>query len=70
MKTTKKQIKKELKKVKNLVSDLSKKKVLNNQENLSVIHDGMKDIKRVVKFILNQKKSNLQQEDQKDLVVE
>jgi hypothetical protein len=70
MKTNKKQIKKELKKVTKLVSKLSKKKVKRNFDNLVTLHIGIKDIKKVVKFVLKQKKYVMDEEVQKDLVVE
>jgi protein subunit release factor A len=71
MSTTKKQIKKELKKVQNLISTLSKKKVKKNQDNLTLINEGVKDIKRIVKFISKQKKQETSLENLKsDLVVE
>ena len=70
MKNNKKQIKTELKKVTKLVSKLSKKKVKRNFDNLVTLHIGIKDIKKVVKFVLKQKKYVMDEEVQKDLVVE
>jgi hypothetical protein len=70
MKTTKKQIKNQLKKTKKLVSKLSKKKVKRNLDNLQTVHQGLKDIKTVVKFILKQKNKDIVEENKKDLVVD
>ena len=70
MKTTKKQIKKQLKKTIKLVSKLSKKKVKRNLDNLETVHQGLKDIRTVVKFILKQKNKDIVEENKKDLVVE
>ena len=67
MKNSKKQIKKELKKTIKLVSKLSKKKVKKNQENLMILHNGITEMKTVVKFILKQKNYNLTEEIEKDL---
>jgi hypothetical protein len=61
MKTNKKQIRKELKKVSKLVSKLTKKKIKNNIDNFSTLHQGIVDIKTVVKFILKQKKQVVNQ---------
>jgi hypothetical protein len=69
MKTNKKQIKKELKKVTKLVSKLTKKKVKKNYDNLVTLHNGITDIKKVVKFVLKQKNYVMEEEVQKDLVV-
>ena len=64
METSKKQIKKELKKTINLVSKLKKSKVKNNQGSLIKLYNEVNGIKNVVKFILEQKK---EKEVQKDL---
>lgn len=65
MKTTKKQIKKELKKVSKLISKLSKKKVKRNQDNLEVLHVGVVDMKRMVKFFNKQENYVITDELQK-----
>jgi len=64
METSKKQIKKELKKTLNLVSKLKKGKVKNNQGSLIKLYNEVNGIKNVVKFILEQKR---EKEVQKDL---
>ena len=64
METSKKQIKKELKKTLNLVSKLKRSKVKNNQGSLVKLYNEVNGIKNVVKFILEQKK---EKEVQKDL---
>ena len=64
METSKKQIKKELKKTINLVSKLKKNKIKNNQGSLIKLYNEVNGIKNVVKFILEQKK---EKEVQKDL---
>ena len=64
MKTGKKQIKQELKKVSKLLTKLSKKKVKKNQENLQVLHIGVVDMKKMVKFILKKKDYNITEEIQ------
>ena len=64
METSKKQIKKELKKTINLVSKLKKSKVKNNQGSLIKLYNEVNGIKNVVKFILEQKR---EKEVQKDL---
>jgi hypothetical protein len=64
METSKKQIKKELKKTINLVSKLKKNKIKNNQGSLIKLYNEVNGIKNVVKFILEQKR---EKEVQKDL---
>lgn len=64
METSKKQIKKELKKTINLVSKLKKSKIKNNQGSLIKLYNEVNGIKNVVKFILEQKR---EKEVQKDL---
>ena len=56
METSKKQIKKELKKTINLVSKLKKSKIKNNQGSLIKLYNEVNGIKNVVKFILEQKR--------------
>lgn len=69
MSTNKKQIKKELKKVNKIVSKLSGKSIKRNQENLSLVIAGIKEMKNVFKYIRKQKNVKIQQEEvQKDLV--
>jgi hypothetical protein len=67
MKTSKKQIKKQLKKAIKLVSKLSKKKVKSNLENLVTLHQGVMDMKTIVKYIIKQKNQKNTEEVQKDL---
>ena len=57
MSTNKKQIKKELKKVSKLVSKLSKKKFKRNLDNMIILHEGVSDMKTVVKYVLKQNHS-------------
>ena len=64
METSKKQIKKELRKTIKLVSKLKNGKVKNNQGSLLKLYNEVNGIKNVVKFILEQKK---EKEVQKDL---
>jgi hypothetical protein len=64
METSKKQIKKELKKTLSLVSKLKKNKIKNNQGSLIKLYNEVNGIKNVVKFILEQKR---EKEVQKDL---
>jgi len=64
METSKKQIKKELRKTIRLVSKLKNGKVKNNQGSLLKLYNEVNGIKNVVKFILEQKK---EKEVQKDL---
>ena len=64
METSKKQIKKELRKTIKLVSKLRNGKVKNNQGSLLKLYNEVNGIKNVVKFILEQKK---EKEVQKDL---
>ncbi len=52
MTTNKKQIKKELKKVSKLVSKLSKKKFKKNLDSMVILHEGVSDIKTIVKYVL------------------
>ena len=55
METSKKQIKKELKRTIKLVSKLKRSKVKNNQGSLVKLYNEVNGIKNVVKFILEQK---------------
>jgi len=64
METSKKQIKKELKKTLNLVSKLKKKTLKNNQDSLVNLYNEVNGIKNVVKMMLEQKSKK---ETQKDL---
>ena len=64
METSKKQIKKELRKTIKLISKLKNGKVKNNQGSLLKLYNEVNGIKNVVKFILEQKK---EKEVQKDL---
>jgi hypothetical protein len=63
METSKKQIKKELKRTIKLVSKLKRSKVKNNQGSLVKLYNEVNGIKNVVKFILEQKI----QKEEKDL---
>jgi len=64
MSTTKKQIKKELKKTLNLVSKLKKKTLKNNRDSVVNLYNEVNGIKNVVKMMLEQKSKK---EVQKDL---
>ena len=64
METSKKQIKKELKRTIKLVSKLKRSKVKNNQGSLVKLYNEVNGIKNVVKFILEQK---IQKENQMEL---
>ena len=64
METSKKQIKKELKKTLNLVSKLKNRKLKNTQDGLVSLYNEVNGIKNVVKMMLEQKSKK---EVQKDL---